>query len=166
MHISAIVAISENRVMGKNNQLPWHLPADLRHFKEITLGKPIIMGRKTFESIGRPLPGRQNIVITRDKTFQAPGCSVFHSIDSALSALNEEEAFIIGGAQLFEQMMPRIECIYLTIIHENFEGDVVFPELDISQWKEIDRLDCQPDEKNMYSYSFITLCRCYVEASR
>lgn len=160
-HLSAIVALSDNRVIGKNNQLPWHLPADLQHFKTITLGKPIIMGRKTYESIGRPLPGRQNIVITRSNAFQAPGCSVFTSVDTALASVAEcEEVFIIGGAQLYQQLLPRIQRLYLTIVHQHVVmGDAFFPEIDPREWREISHEDCLPDEKNPIAYSFVVLER-------
>src|SRR5438045_5272652 len=118
MLITAVVAMSENHVIGYKNTLPWHMPADLKHFKKITLDKPVLMGRKTHESIGKPLPGRCNIVITRDPDFRALGCVVVNSMDSALQAASySEEVFIIGGAQLFASMLPRIQRIYMTIIH-------------------------------------------------
>lgn len=161
MRIAAIAAMSENRVIGKNNKMPWHLPADLQHFKKITLGKPILMGRKTFESIGRPLPDRYNIVITRDAGYQAPGCMVVHSIDTALAAVAEqEEVIVIGGALLYQQMLPRVQTIYLTIIHENFVGDAFFPELDMREWREVSREEREADEKNEYRCSFVRLERC------
>lgn len=160
MHLSAIVAMSENRVIGRENQLPWHLPADLQHFKAITMGKPIVMGRKTYESIGRPLPGRQNIVITRSRYFVAPGCSVFTSIDAAFASLAaQEEVIIIGGAQLFQQLLPQIQRIYLTVIHRDFSGDVFFPEIDRSEWQEVTREEYCADEKNPFAYSFIVVER-------
>lgn len=158
MFISGIVAVSENRVMGRDNQLPWHLPADLRHFKAITMGKPILMGRKTFESIGRVLPGRVNVIITSDVNYQAPGCLVAPTIDTALKSVEYcNEVFVIGGASLFQCMMPLIQRLYLTLIHHSFEGDVLFPELDWSAWNEIERINHQPDMENHYAYSFITL---------
>jgi dihydrofolate reductase len=158
--ISGVVAIAENRVMGKNNQLPWHLPADLRHFKNVTMGKPILMGRKTYESIGKPLPGRCNVIITSDETYHAPGCVVATCIDNAFAAVSDsEEICIIGGAGLFQQTLPQIQCLYLTIIHHPFDGDTFFPELDWSEWKEIQREDHQPDDSNRYAYSFLTLLR-------
>lgn len=157
MRISAIVAMSENRVIGKDNRLPWHMPADLKHFKEITLGKPVIMGRKTYESIGRPLPNRHNIVITRDAHFQAPGCMVTTSIDTAFAAVSEqEEIFVIGGAVLFEQLMPRIQRLYLTIIHHSFDGDAFFPKINMDEWQEVERVDHASDDANPYPYSFFT----------
>lgn len=158
MHIAAIVAISENAVMGKNNQLPWHLPADLQHFKKITMGKPILMGRKTFDSIGRVLPGRCNVIITRDEAFQAPGCVVATSIDTALASVSYcDEIFVIGGAALFQQMLPMVDRLYLTIIHHEFDGDTFFPDINLAEWQETEREDHLPDEVNRYSYSFITL---------
>lgn len=160
MKLSAVVAMSENRVIGKDNQLPWHLPADLRHFKQITMGKPILMGRKTFESIGRALPGRTNIVITRDSHFNAPNCLVVNSIETALvSAGDQEEVFVIGGAQLFQQMLAQIQRLYLTVIHKNFDGDAFFPELNMNEWREIKHENHEPDDQNKYDYSFIMLDR-------
>lgn len=155
MRLSAIFAMSENRVIGKDNRLPWHMPADLKHFKEVTIGKPVVMGRKTFESIGRPLPNRHNIVITRDAHFQAPGCLVTTSIDTALASVSEEkEVFLIGGALLFQQLLPRVQRLYLTVIHHQFEGDTFLPELDMNEWREVERIDHQKDEANPYNYSF------------
>lgn len=160
MHLAAIVAMSENRVIGKDNRLPWHLPADLRHFKEITMGKPILMGRKTYESIGHALPGRVNVVITRDAQFRACGCVVACSIDTALSSVSySDEVIVIGGALLYQHMMPLFQRIYLTIVHHDFEGDAYFPELDFSEWEEATREDHKADEENGYPYSFITLNR-------
>jgi len=158
MRMSAICAMSQNRVIGQNNQLPWHLPADLQHFKKITLNHPIIMGRKTFESIGRPLPQRCNIILTRDVTFQAPGCVVANSIETALESVKySDEVFVVGGALLYQQFLPQIEKLYLTIIHQDFEGDAFFPVLNFNAWEEISRTDCLPDENNLYAYSFIVL---------
>ncbi|MEO5703189.1 MAG: type 3 dihydrofolate reductase [Gammaproteobacteria bacterium] len=160
MTISLIVAMSRNRVIGKGNALPWHLPADLKYFKRITLGKPIIMGRKTFESIGRPLPGRANIIITHERDYQATGCTVVHSIDDALTAAQgNEEIMVIGGAKLFEQILPRADRIYLTEIAEDFVGDVFFPALNQNDWRETQRTTHQPDDKNSYAYSFVVLDR-------
>jgi dihydrofolate reductase len=166
MHISAIVAMSENAVIGKENKLPWHLPADLAHFKKLTMGKPILMGRKTFESIGRVLPGRCNVIISRDENFNAPGCVVASSIDTALASVSyADEVFVIGGAALLQQMLPVVERLYLTIIHHEFEGDVFFPDIDLLEWNAIDRKDHEPDEANPYSYSFITLERMFLDES-
>ena len=158
MKISLIVAKSRNNVIGNNNQLPWHLPADLKHFKTITMGKPIIMGRKTFDSIGKPLPGRRNIIISRQQNLHIDGCEIFHSIDDALSAVKtEKEVMIIGGANLFLQVLPIAERIYLTVIAADFEGDAFFPGLDYAQWQLISEEKWLPDEKNKYPYCFQTL---------
>ena len=160
MYLSAIVAMSENRAIGRDNKLLWHLPADLQYFKKTTMGKPVLMGRKTYQSIGRALPGRTNIVITRDAAFAAPGCIVAESIETALDALSfSEEVFIIGGAQLFEQLLPRTERLYLTLVHHYFDGDTFFPELNNKEWRELERTDHAADEKNPYAYSFIVLER-------
>lgn len=160
MRISAIFAMSENRVIGKNNQLPWHLPADLKHFKQITMGNPILMGRKTYESIGKPLPGRCNIVITRDTNYQAPGCVVVNSVESALAAVKDnDEIFIIGGALLYQETLPLTQRLYMTLIHHSFDGDTFFPALNENEWQEVERTDHPADENNKYSYSFVTLDR-------
>jgi len=161
MRISLVVAMAANRVIGRDNGLPWHLPADLQHFKRITMGKPILMGRRTWESIGRPLPGRTSIVITRDAGYAAPGCIVVHSVEAALQAAAEcgDEAMVIGGAEFYAQVLPRADTLYLTRIHADFDGDTVFPELDESEWREVERSDCEPDAKNPYRYSFIRLDR-------
>jgi len=158
--LTAIVAMSENRAIGKNNQLPWHLPADLKHFRDLTINKPILMGRKTFQSIGRPLPNRLNVVISRDENFKIEGCRIYHSINEALFHLKDyPEICLIGGAELFRQMLPNVRRIYLTIVHHTVSGDVFFPELNSSEWNEIERVNHAPDDKNPYSYSFITLER-------
>jgi dihydrofolate reductase len=160
MIVSLIVATDRNGLVGRANELPWHLPADLKHFRAITMGKPIIMGRKTQESIGKPLPGRSNIVITRDRNFQAPGCTVVHSVEAALAAAeNAEEVMIIGGARLYEQLLPQADRIYLTRIDHEFEGDTWFPEWQPGQWKEVEREDHVPDDRNPYHYSFLILER-------
>jgi dihydrofolate reductase len=160
MIISLVVAMDRNRLIGRNQQLPWHLPADLRHFKEITMGKPILMGRKTWESIGRPLPGRTNVVVTASADFQAPGCIVTHSIEEALAAVGEDkEVMVIGGAHLYRQLLPRADRIYLTLVDHAFAGDTWFPELDERDWKECCRHDHDRDQKNPYRYSFVQLQR-------
>lgn len=159
--LSAVVALSENRVIGRDNQLPWRLPADLKHFKKLTLGHPIIMGRKTYVSIGKPLPQRTNIVLTQEKQFQAPGCIVIHSLDEAIKkgAECDSDIFIIGGAQLYRQSLPLLQFIYMTIIHQHIEGDTFFPELQLNEWKEIAREDHSADSDNPLDYSFVTLER-------
>lgn len=160
MLISLIVAMDRNRLIGRGNALPWHLPADLAHFKTLTLGKPIIMGRKTYESIGRPLPGRHNIVISRDPAFSAPGCTVVTSVDAALAAAGDvAEVMVIGGAQLYAEVLPRAQRIYLTHIDAAFEGDAWFPPLDDSVWREVACSEQAADPRNPFGYSFVTLER-------
>lgn len=154
---SIVVAMDEQRVIGKDNQLIWHLPADLKRFKEITMGHSMLMGRKTFDSIGKPLPGRRSIVITR-KNIEIPGCLVVHSIEQALeNCKDEEEVFIIGGADIFKQTLSIADKIYLTIVHHCFEGDTYFPMIDEVIWKERNRIRFEADGKNPYAYSFILL---------
>ena len=158
MTVTIVVAIAENYAIGKNNQLPWHLPADLNHFKSITMGKSILMGRKTFQSIGRPLPGRQNIILTQDKNFIVKDCLIAHSISEALQYVNSDaELFVIGGAALYAEMLPQIQTIYLTLIHHLFDGDAFFPILNQKEWRETERIHYLADEKNPYSFSFIIL---------
>jgi dihydrofolate reductase len=158
--IAIVVAMADNRVIGRDNQLPWHLPADLRHFRQVTIGKPVLMGRKTHESIGRPLPERTNIVVTRDRSYEAPGCVVAHSIESALKAAGDrEEVMVIGGADFYRQLLPKADRLYLTLVHAEFEGDARFPELDDREWREVERTDCAPDANNPWPYSFIRLER-------
>jgi dihydrofolate reductase len=158
--IAIIVAMAENRTIGRDNRLPWHLPADLRHFKQLTLGKPVLMGRRTHESIGRALPERTNIVISRDRNYAAPGCIVAHSLDSALeAAAGGAEVMVIGGTELYRQLLPRADRIYLTLVHGEFEGDAFFPELAADEWREAERSDYPPDEKNPWPYSFVRLDR-------
>ncbi|MFV1973168.1 MAG: type 3 dihydrofolate reductase [Thiohalobacterales bacterium] len=160
MKLSIVVAMAANHVIGRDNQLPWHLPADLKHFKQLTTGKPILMGRKTWESIGRPLPERTSIVITSDPDYTAAGCVVVHSIDAALRAAeHHDEVMVIGGSELYRQVLPQVSTIYLTRVHADIEGDAVFPKLDDSEWREVERTDCEPDENNAHVYSFITLER-------
>ena len=158
--ISLIVAMDRNGLIGRDNGLPWHLPADLKHFKATTLGKPVVMGRKTYESIGRPLPGRHNIVVSRNPEFDAPGCTVVHSASAAIAAAGDvEEVMIIGGAQLYTELLPYTQRIYLTRVDAEFNGDAWFPELDAEAWNEISRVDCAADEKNDYACSFLILER-------
>ncbi len=168
--ISMIAAMAQNRVIGKNNQMPWHLPADLAHFKKMTLNKPIIMGRKTFQSIGFALPHRKNIVITSSKTFQAEGIIVASSIEQALLHAEKyhaektppgdvDEIIIIGGATLYEQMLHQADRLYLTLIDLDTEGDTFFPDYEMLSWKEIHREKHLADDKNKFDYTFITLQR-------
>ena len=158
--LSLIVAMDQNRLIGSNNALPWHLPADLAFFKRTTMGKPILMGRKTHESIGKPLPGRQNIVISRDPEFQAPGCELARGLDAALELAGPaDEVMLIGGASLYRLALPRVEKMYITEIHHVFQGDTWFPEIDEQSWKPKFREDFEPDHNNQYPYSFIKFVR-------
>jgi len=160
VQISLVVAMAENRVIGRDNALPWHLPADLRHFKTLTLGKPVLMGRRTYESIGRPLPGRQNIVLTKDTGFQAPGCDICTSLEQALAlAGNADEVMVIGGGALYEELLVRADRIYMTEIYASIEGDTWFPAMDSATWREVAREQYAADEKNPLGYSFVTLER-------
>ena len=164
MKISLVWAMAQNRIIGRNNNLPWHLPEDLKYFKRINLGKPVIMGRKTFESIGKPLPGRTNIVVTRNADFSAEGVKTVNSL-SAAKALCESigeidgisEAMVIGGAEIYTQAMPVADRLYLTEVHANVDGDTFFPEFDRSLWKEVAREDFDASGPNPYAYSFIVL---------
>jgi len=159
--IASIFAMSANRVIGKNNQLPWHLPADLKFFKATTLHHPILMGRKTFESIGKPLPQRTSIIITRQPDYTVPDTMVVHSVAAGIKAAQElaTDIFIIGGAEILKEALPLINTMYLTQIHADFEGDVFYPAYDENQWQEVWREDHAPDEKNQYAFSFIKLVR-------
>jgi dihydrofolate reductase len=159
MIVTIVVAIAENNAIGKNNQLLWYLPADLKHFKNITTGHTVIMGRKTYESVGKPLPNRRNIIITRqDITIE--GCEVVKSIEDALAlCADEEEVFIIGGAEIYRQSMRLTNRIYLTVVHQKFDADSFFPEIHYEEWMETEQEDHEPDEKNKLPYSFITLER-------
>lgn len=150
--------MATNRVIGKNNQLIWHMPADLKFFKQKTTGSYIIMGRKTYESVGKPLPNRTNIVITRQDGYQAEGCIVVGTLDSAIRTVpdTEKEVFIVGGAQIYEEALDTVAThIYLTQIHHEFEGDTFFPEFALNRWHEIWREDHDADEKNPYNYSYV-----------
>ena len=159
MTISIIVAISQNHAIGKDNKLLWHLPNDLKHFKTKTSGHTVIMGRKTYDSVGKPLPNRRNIVITRQQ-LDIPGCEVVNSLNDALALCKtDEEIFIVGGAEIYRQAMSITNKIYLTIVHQNFDGDTYFPEIEENIWAETEREDFQPDEKNKLAHSFITLER-------
>ena len=158
--ISIIVAIAENNVIGNNNQLIWHISEDLKRFKALTTGHCIIMGRKTFESIGKALPKRTNIVVTRNESFRADGCSVVNSLEAAIEMCgNEEEVFIIGGGELYRQALPMANKLYITRIHESFEGDTYFPEIEENEWypESIERK--KPADENGLEYSFINYVR-------
>jgi dihydrofolate reductase len=160
MLISLIVAMDRNRVIGNQGKLPWHISADLKNFRAITMGKPIIMGRKTHESIGRVLPGRENVIITRDKNYQATGCTVLHSLECVYAKFHDtDEIMIMGGAGLYEQTLAKAGRIYLTEVHAEVEGDTCFPEFDREIWEEVSRQDFGADENNEFDYSFVILER-------
>ncbi|QJR10311.1 Dihydrofolate reductase type 3 [Usitatibacter rugosus] len=157
---SYVVAATRNRVIGKGNGMPWHLPSDLAFFKKITMGHPIVMGRKTHESIGKALPGRTNIVITRDPAFKAPGCVVVDSLEAAYRAAGDvDEVFVIGGAQIFEAGMPGVDRIYLTDIDAQIEGDTWFPPFDRSQWVETELARQGVDERHAFATRTVRLDR-------
>ncbi len=158
--LSLVVAVSENDVIGRDNALPWHLPADLKHFKAITMGKPIVMGRKTYDSIGRPLPGRLNIVISRNRALRIPGVDVVGSFEEALARAGDApEVAVIGGAELFRTALPLARRIYLTRVHGNVEGETKFPRLDPKQWREVERSHHPADERHEYAMTFSKLDR-------
>ncbi|QNG61556.1 dihydrofolate reductase [Bacillus sp. PAMC26568] len=155
--ISMIVAMDENQLIGHNNDLPWRIPADLAYFKKTTMGQPVLMGRKTFESIGKPLPGRENIVLTRNERFSHEGVTVIHSLDKALvnEAYADQNLFIIGGAEIFKECLHIADRLYVTKIHNTFEGDTYFPEFKEEKYKIIYREKGPKDEKNPYDYEFL-----------
>jgi dihydrofolate reductase len=156
MKITLVAAMGYNRVIGRENKMPWHLPADLKHFRELTTGKPVIMGRNTHESIGRALPGRLNIVITSNRNYRAEGCTVVHGLDEALAAVGDaEEVMVIGGQRLYEQFMPRADRLCLTLVEAKLEGDTFFPEYSRADWEEVFREPHDADGKNPYPYTFL-----------
>ena len=153
--ISIIVAISNNNVIGNENKLIWHLPTDLINFKKLTMGHHIIMGRKTFESIGKPLPGRTSIVISKNTNLKIDGCIVVNSIKDAINISKaDDEVFIIGGAEIYKQTLEIADKLYITRIYNDFNGDTYFPDLNIENWNQIKKDDFLPDEKNKFNYSF------------
>ncbi len=162
MKISIVAAVANNHVIGSDNKLLWHLPADLKYFKNLTMGHTIIMGRKTFESIGKPLPGRRTIVVSRRQDYVAPGCEVAHSVEQALFlAKNQKEVFVVGGAEIYQQTinLPQTKKLYLTRIFALFDGDAYFPNVDPGQWKLVGRNDIKADEKNLYNQTYLTYSR-------
>lgn len=170
MRIALMAALAANRTIGRNNALPWHLPNDLKYFKAVTLGKPVIMGRKTWESLGRPLPGRTNIVVTRQAGYLAENTAanvkVVASMDAAFALASGiaqkdgvEECVVIGGAEIYAQMLPRCDRMYLTEVHADIEGDAFFPLIDPAQWRETHRERFAADSSNPYAYSFVTYDR-------
>lgn len=156
-----VVAVAQNGVIGGDNRLLWHLPLDLKHFKQLTLGHPVVMGRRTYESIGRPLPNRTNIVVTRQPGWQAEGCEVAYSVPQALEMARalDEQVMVIGGGEIYRQALPAAEVVYLTEVHHDFEGDVTFPDLSPVEWREETRERHEPDEKHAHPFSFVTLRR-------
>jgi dihydrofolate reductase len=159
MKISLIGAMGENRVIGAGGKIPWHLPADFAHFKAITTGHPVIMGRKTFESIGRALPGRKNVIVTHDSAYKADGCLVVGSLDEAFALSEKEDAgeiFVIGGEQIYRAALNMVDTVYLTKVGGSFEGDAFFPELDEKKWRLVNSEPHAKDEKNPFDYTFLT----------
>lgn len=154
--ISLLVAMDNTRLIGKNNDLPWHLPADLAYFKRVTMGNKIVMGRKTYESIGHPLPGRENIIITRNTELQVDGCKVIHTPMEILelNSSQEDEIFVIGGAEIFKEILPFADRLYITAIDETFEGDTYFPEVNSKDWSLISKEKGVRDEKNPFDYYY------------
>ena len=161
MKISMIAAMAEDRVIGLDNKMPWHLPADLKFFKRVTIGKPVIMGRKTYQSIGRPLPGRVNIVLSRDKKLQIEGVNCVQTVEQALSLVQDAaEVMVIGGATIYQQFLPQASRLYLTFIDSKIVGDTQFPDYQaIAEWREVEREVHLLDEKNNYNYQFVTFDR-------
>ncbi len=166
MKVSMIVAVAENGAIGKDNKMLWHIPEDFKYFKTVTMGKPMIMGRKTFESIGKPLPGRLSIVVTRDENWSCEGVLVVHDLESALSAAfaeadakNTDEVMIVGGAQIYQQAMPKADRIYYTEVHHSYDYDAVFPALDKALWQEVSRETHAGDGAEKPDYSFVVFER-------
>jgi len=155
--ITIIAAIGKNNELGKDNDLIWHLPADLKRFKKVTTGHTIIMGRNTFESIGKPLPNRRSVIITRNKDYQQEGCEVVHSLEEAVNLVQNEQAFIIGGAQIYKESLEKglADQLDITKVHANFEADVYFPLIDETVWEEFSKEDFEADEKNKFDFSFL-----------
>jgi dihydrofolate reductase len=162
VRLALMAAKAENNCIGRNNKLPWYLPNDLKYFKKVTFGKPVIMGRKTWESLKGPLPGRTNIVVTRNPDYRAEGARVVHNLDEAMELAEHisvidgiEEVVIMGGAGLYKEGLKKADRLYLTEVHAEVEGDAFFPEMDMSQWKEVGREDFKAEPPNEYDYSFV-----------
>lgn len=156
--ITLIAAIAQNNALGKNNDLIWHLPADLKHFRQLTTGHHIIMGRKTYESIGKPLPNRTTIIVTRNKEYFQEGCLTASSLEEAIKICkNEKTVCIVGGEQIYRQALENnlVDSLEITLVHHEFDADAFFPKIDITIWEEISREDFKADEKNKYDYSFL-----------
>lgn len=166
MKVVLVAAVAENGVIGRNGKLPWHIRSDLQYFKATTMGRPVVMGRKTYESIGKPLPGRTNIVVTRDADFAVPGVVVVHDLDAALDAARKDavqrgvdEIAVIGGTDIFRQTWPLADRLALTVVHARPEGDTFFPEIDPTQWKEIERRPQDKGPQDDCAFSFVTYVR-------
>ncbi len=160
--ITIIAAIANNNALGKDNDLIWHLPADLKRFKKVTSGHHILMGRNTFESIGKPLPNRTSVIITRNNDYFRDGCLVANSIEEAIDLAKEDsDIFIIGGAQIYKQAIEKglVDKLDITIVHHDFEADVFFPEINMNIWKQVSREDFKVNDKNKYDYSFVSYTR-------
>ena len=158
--LAIIVAMARNRTIGINNTLPWRIPADLKRFKSLTMGHHLIMGRKTFDSIGKPLPGRTTVVITRNDALKIEGCIMAYSLEEAIKACaGDDEIFIVGGAELYALAMPLVETIYLTEINRDVAGDTYFPEFDKTQWQELSREQCNQESPQALEYHFVTYGR-------
>ena len=168
MYLAIIAAVAENGVIGENNSLPWHLPEDLKYFKRVTMGKPLVMGRKTFESIGKPLPGRVNIIVSQDSEFSQsvvakhPGVRVTSNPDDAFQIAEniafletQDEVMIMGGESLYRYFIAKADRLYMTHVHANIQGDAIFPAIDWQQWQEVSRQDYQADQKNPHDYSMV-----------
>jgi dihydrofolate reductase len=162
--ISIIVAMAEDNVIGIENRLPWRLPEDMAWFRRHTLGKTVVMGRSTYESIGRPLPERRNVIITRDPAFTAPGCVVAHSLDEALAAAGEGEVMVIGGASVYRQLLPRADRLYLSEVHAHIDGDAWFPPIDRREWRETERHEHPADARHAHAINFVILERIHPPA--
>ena len=167
MKISLIVAMAKNRIIGHKGQMPWHLRADLQYFKQVTMGSPVIMGRKTFEAIGKPLPGRMNIILSANPAFTRPDCRIFAELDSALQfCRGHAEVFVIGGATLYQALLHRADCLYLTEIDKDFSGDTYFPVIEAQSWREVARRSITNDRSVDFSYSFVKFERACRPAGR
>ncbi len=160
MLVSLIAALTSERIIGKDNALPWHLPADLKHFKQLTLGKPIVMGRKTFESVGHPLPGRHNVIVTHQRDYHVPHCTVVHSLQAAFDTLQATpEIFVIGGAEIYRQALPFADQMYLTLINAAIPGNIYFPIWQAAEWEQVSEICVEADSQNPYAYRFLLLKR-------
>lgn len=153
--ISMIAAVAGNGVIGKDNRLPWNLPADMAYFKKVTLGHAVVMGRKTFESIGRPLPGRRNIILTGNRNYHPENCIIMHSVEEVLEYSRDRDIFIIGGAKAYKSFMNHARMLYITLIDRDFEGDAFFPEIDKNNWAVVSQTEWEKDDINGYRYCYI-----------